>query len=123
VSIRRHPFVVRPEPTDEEDAMAKFVLVYKGGKMADTPAAQKKSMEQWMGWFGELGQAVVDGGAPFGGSASIDSNGKSSKTNGSGLSGYSIIEAKTIADATKKAKGCPVLTAGGSVEVYEALPM
>jgi hypothetical protein len=103
--------------------MAKFVLVYKGGKMAETPAAQKKAMEQWMGWFGQLGSAVVDGGAPFGGSASVDSSGKSSKTNGSGLTGYSILEAKTLTDATKHAKGCPVLTTGGSVEVYEALPM
>ena len=103
--------------------MSKFVLVYKGGGMAETSAAQKKVMEQWMNWFGELGQSVVDGGAPFGGSASIDSNGKSSKTNGSGLTGYSIIEAKTLTDATKKAKGCPVLDSGGTVEVYEALPM
>lgn len=103
--------------------MAKFVLVYKGGGMADTPEEQKKAMEQWMNWFGDLGRAVVDGGAPFGGSAGVDSNGKSSKGGPSGLTGYSIIETTSLADATKKAKGCPVLTSGGTVEVYEALPM
>ena len=103
--------------------MAKFVLVYKGGGMAETPAAQKKAMEQWGNWFGTLGKAVVDGGAPFGASSSIDSKGKSTKGNGAGLTGYSIIETTTLADATKKAKGCPVLTSGGTVEVYEALPM
>lgn len=103
--------------------MAKFVFVYKGGQMAETPAAQKKVMEQWMGWFGKLGKAVVDGGNPFGASTSVDGNGKSAKGNGSGLTGYSIIETTTLADATKKAKGCPVLTSGGTVEVYEALAM
>jgi hypothetical protein len=103
--------------------VAKFVLVYKGGGVAETPAAQKKVMEQWMNWFGDLGKSVVDAGAPFGASSSIDSAGKSANGNGAGLSGYSIIETTTLADATKKAKGCPVLSSGGTVEVYEALPM
>ena len=103
--------------------MAKFVLVYKGGAMAETPEEQKKSMDQWINWFGDLGNAVVDGGAPFGQSAGLDSKGKSSKGGASALTGYSIIETTSLADATKKAKGCPVLGSGGTVEVYEALPM
>ncbi|MGH3341095.1 MAG: YciI family protein [Propionibacteriaceae bacterium] len=39
------------------------------------------------------------------------------------MGGYSIINAESLAEATKKADGCPVLESGGSVEVYEALPM
>ena len=36
---------------DKEQAMSKFVLVYKGGGMATTEAEQQAVMAQWMGWF------------------------------------------------------------------------
>jgi hypothetical protein len=39
------------------------------------------------------------------------------------LTGYSIIEADSLSAAAKSAKGCPVLSGGGSIEVYEALPI
>jgi hypothetical protein len=104
--------------------MAKFVLAYTGGGgMADSPAEQQKVMEAWMNWFGTLGDSVVDGGAPFGPSASIAPDGAVSESPASQLTGYSIVSADSLADATTKAKGCPVLSSGGSVEVYEALPM
>jgi hypothetical protein len=41
----------------------------------------------------------------------------------SALTGYTILSADSLADAVDKAKGCPVLTSGGSVDVYEAMPM
>jgi hypothetical protein len=40
-----------------------------------------------------------------------------------GLGGYSIVTADDLAAAAEPAKGCPVLAAGGTVEVYEALDM
>lgn len=103
--------------------MAKFVLAYTGGGMAETPEEQQKVMEDWMNWFGGLGAAVVDGGAPFGAAATIAPDGATSDGGRSGLTGYSIIEAADVADASAKAKGCPVLASGGSVEVYEAMPI
>ena len=39
------------------------------------------------------------------------------------MSGYSVISANTLSDAAGKAKGCPVLAGGGTVEVYEAMPI
>ena len=104
--------------------MAKFVLIYTGGAgMAESPEEQQKAMEQWMTWFGGLGEAVVDPGAPFGPSATVASDGSTRDDGHSSLSGYSIVTADDLADATIKAKGCPVLAGGGSVEVYEALPI
>ena len=103
--------------------MAKFVLAYSGGAgMAASPAEQQKVMEAWMSWFGTLGDSVVDGGAPFGPSSRIAPDGSVSDATG-GLTGYSILSADSLGEATAKAKGCPVLSSGGSVEVYEALPM
>jgi len=100
--------------------MAKYVLVYKGGGgMAQDAAAQQQIMEQWGQWFGSLGDRVVDGGNPFGPSASIGSDGAVSNGGSTGLTGYSIIKGDSLQAATEAARGCPVLSAGGSVEVYE----
>jgi hypothetical protein len=102
--------------------MGNFVLAYKGGSMAETPEAQEAVMKAWMGWFGTLGSAVVDGGAPFGASTAVQADGsKGSAT--AGLTGYSVLQADILELAAKLASGCPVLAAGGTVEVYEALAM
>ena len=103
--------------------MAKYVLAYQGGSMAQTEAEQKAVMDQWVGWFGSLGAAVIDGGNPFGASKMIASDGSVHDGNGAALTGYSVIDAANLDDATTKAKGCPVLAAGGSVDVYEAIEM
>ena len=103
--------------------MAKFVLAYLGGGMPETEAEQQAVMTQWMNWFGELGAAVVDGGAPFGPSKRLEANGAVSDGGKAGLTGYSIIEAGSLDEAATKAKGCPVLSGGGSVEVYESMPI
>ena len=49
--------------------MAKFVYVFTGGQMAETPEAQEQAMQAWGAWFGTLGDSVTDMGNPFGGSA------------------------------------------------------
>ena len=102
--------------------MAKFVYVYIGGQMAETPAAQEQAMQAWGAWFGTLGDSVADMGNPFGNSATV-SSGSVADGGKSGAGGYSIVSADSLSDAAAKAKGCPVLAGGGTVEVYEAVPM
>jgi hypothetical protein len=102
--------------------MGKYVLAYKGGKMAETTAAQEAAMKAWMEWFGTLGSAVIDGGNPFGPSTAVQSDGSAAATT-AGLSGYSVLEADSLELAAKLAGGCPVLAGGGSVEVYETIAM
>ena len=103
--------------------MGKYVLTYRGGAMAKTEAEQKAQMEKWMHWFGGLGSSVVDAGGPFGHSRTISSSGSKADGGSAGLTGYSILEAGDLAEAVRKTKGCPVLDSGGSVEVYESMPM
>ena len=55
--------------------MAKFVYVYIGGQMAETPEAQEQAMQAWGAWFGTLGDSVADVGNPFGSSATVSSGG------------------------------------------------
>jgi hypothetical protein len=103
--------------------MPNFVLVYKGGAMGQSEAEQQQIMAQWGQWFGSLGQAIVDGGNPFGTSSSIGSDGSVKEGAASQLTGYSILKADDMSGATKMAKGCPVLSTGGSIEVYETFPV
>ena len=104
--------------------MAKFLYLYTGGQMAETPEAQEAAMQEWTNWFATLGNSVTDIGNPFGAGTTV-SNGSASDGGGgsSKLSGYSIINAESLADAASKANKCPVLQSGGTVEVYEALAM
>jgi hypothetical protein len=103
--------------------MPKYVFAYTGGSMPETEEQQKAVMDAWLGWFGQLGQAIVDGGAPFGPSSTVGPDGSVSGGGTSGLTGYSVIEVDSLDTAVAQAKGCPVLAAGGSVEVYESIPM
>ena len=83
--------------------MAKYLFVYHGGKKPDSDDEYKQVMDDWGAWFAGMGAAVVDGGNP--------------------ASGYSLIEADSDDDAIAKAKGCPILKSGGSVELAEAFDM
>lgn len=99
--------------------MANFLLIYKGGGMPATEAAQQASLAAWGAWFGGLGEAIVDGGNPCSASATVAANGAVSEGAASGVTGYSILKAGDLSSASSMAKGCPILTDGGSVEVYE----
>src|SRR6476659_4255541 len=103
--------------------MAKFVYLYTGGSMAETPEAQQQVMAAWGAWFGELGQAVIDGGDPFGASSTVGADGAVSSGGASGIGGYSLISADSLDAAVALSKGCPVLTSGGAVEIYETIAM
>jgi len=101
--------------------MAKYVLLYSGGSPGRTPAEQQQQMQAWGAWFGKLGKAVVDGGNPFSDKVkSVSSEGKVKEgPTGERASGYSIVEAGSVDEAAEFAKGCPVLTTGGRITVYE----
>ncbi len=98
--------------------MGKYVLVYQGGQMAETEAAQEAAMAAWGAWFSGLGAAVVDGGAPFGPGAAVGGG-----TARSALTGYSILAADSLDAAVGMASGCPIIDDGGSVDVYETIDL
>lgn len=103
--------------------MTKYLLSYHGGgAMPETEAETNEVMAAWGAWFESLGDAVVDGGNPIGSASSIAPDGSVSD-GGQGLSGYSIISADSMDAAVDAAKGCPVLTNGGTVGVNEAIDM
>ncbi len=105
--------------------MAKFLFVYHGGgRPPASKEEQAKAMAAWGEWFGSMGKSVINGGNPVGKSWTVKSDGSIVKDGGANpASGYSLIEAKDQDEAVKKAKGCPLLGSGGSVEVAEAIDM
>ena len=104
--------------------MAKYLFVYHGAKAPTNPDEVKKTMDAWGVWFGSIGAAVIDGGNPVGQSSTVKPDG--SLVTGGGAnpaSGYSLIEASSLEDAHHKARGCPLLKAGGTIEIAQAVDM
>jgi YCII-related domain len=103
--------------------MTNYLFAYRGGSMPADEAERAAVMERWGRWFGELGDAVVDGGNPFGASASVAADGSVGGNGASGLGGYSIVRAASLDAAAQLAQGCPLRAAGGAIDVYETIEM
>jgi len=103
--------------------MANYLLAYTGGPgMASTEAEREAAMAKWGQWFQGLGSAVVNPGNPLGASTSVGGSGANGAAT-SGLSGFSIVAADSLDAASELVKGCPVIEAGGNVDVYETIPI
>jgi hypothetical protein len=99
--------------------MADFVLLYSGGSMPETEEEQAQVMKAWDGWFHEIGGALKDGGNPFTPAAkTVAPDGAVSDAKPQ-ASGYSIVKAGSLDEATAIAKGSPVLQGGGTITIYE----
>ncbi len=104
--------------------MAKYLFVYHGGSQPETEEEVAAVMDAWGSWLGGLGAAVVDGGNPVGKSSTVNPDGSVSGDGGANpVSGYGIFDASDRDDAIAKAKGCPILQAGGSVELADIIDM
>lgn len=104
--------------------MPKYLFVYHGGSEPKSEAEYKEVMDDWGNWLGGMGAAVVDGGNPVGKSHTVHPDGKVTADGGSNpASGYGLFEADNDEDAIAKARACPILKAGGSVELAEAIDM
>ena len=102
--------------------MANYMFAYSGGNgVAADEAERDAQMAKWGQWFGQLGSAVVDGGAPTGTAKTVGTGGSVSDGGSRGLTGYSVVSAESLDAAVELAKGCPVLEVGGAVDVYEAI--
>ncbi|WP_166417200.1 YciI family protein [Cochlodiniinecator piscidefendens] len=100
--------------------MAQFLFVYHGGATPKDEAETAEVMAAWGAWFEGMGSAVVVPGAPVGMSQTVSATGVANDGGSNPASGYTVIEATSIDDATAHAKNCPMVVNGsGSVEVAE----
>jgi hypothetical protein len=105
--------------------MSEFTYLFRGRDTTASPEQMQKTMEKWVIWFKDLGAKghLKDPGHP------LEHNGKvvkgKQKIVNDGpyaeakdvVGGYIVIEAKDLDHAVELSKGCPILEAGGSVEV------
>jgi hypothetical protein len=99
--------------------MGKYVFIYYAGA-----GSKGGSAEAWGKWFGGLGDKLVDGGNPFAEGGQAVHQGGVMAVQGKPATGYSIVTAASMDEATKLAQGCPLMSEkDGAVCVYEALPM
>jgi len=100
--------------------MGKYVYIYYDGGDAKNAG----DMDAWTAWFGKLGNKLVDGGNPFAeGGKAVTKDGVM-PVRDMPVTGYSIVEAKSMEEATELAQGCPLMGSDkAAVCIYEALPM
>ena len=104
--------------------MKKFIFAYHGGgDMPSDPAEIEQVMTAWQNWFEGMGDAVVDPGNPAGPSKTVSADGTEDNGGANPITGYSIVNATDIDAAVAMARGCPILSSNGSIEVAEAIPM
>lgn len=104
--------------------MTQFIFAYHGGKTPETPEDNEKVMAAWGAWFGNLGDAIVQPGAPLGMSKTVSGTGVTNDGGANPISGYSVVNAADMDAAVTMAKDCPMVVDGsGSVEVAELFEM
>jgi len=111
--------------------MKDFLFVFRSNGIPDASPDEMQAMtKRWMDWIGGIaaqnklgdrgnrlfpsGKVVKPG--------NIITDGPYSEIKES-IGGYSIVKANSIEEAAELAKGCPVFTIGGNVEVREILEM
>jgi len=107
--------------------MAKFIYLYRGPAtaMSDlTPEQGAERMAAFGAWMENVGGGLVDVGSPFGSSGSVRDDGTEGAAGD--LTGYSIVEARDLAEAKALTDGLPFLSGSDgecAVEIFELLPM
>lgn len=104
--------------------MPEFLFAYHGGTIPESKEEGEKAMAAWGQWFGDMGEAVVNGGNPVGQSMTVAASGVSEDGGANPISGYTIVTADTAEAACAMAAGCPMVADGtGSVEVAPLIEM
>ncbi len=102
--------------------MPQFIFAYHGGKKPESEAAMAEVMAKWNAWIEKYKTELVNPGNPAGPSKTVSSKGVTDDGGANPLSGFSIVETKTMDDAIKVAKDCPILDEG-TVEIAELMAM
>jgi hypothetical protein len=98
--------------------MNKYLFVVYGST-AESERDRAAGMAEMAGWYKSLGSALLDPGAPFTRSKTVSQNGLENGANGLNASGYNMVQAASLDEATALAKGCPLLKHGRRITVFE----
>jgi hypothetical protein len=106
----------------KETFVTKFLLLYRADQSAaeqmaaGTPEQQQAGMAAWMTWATKAGPAIVDLGSPVAPAGGTTVSGDS-------VGGFSILQAESAEALRAVLEGHPHTAQGGTIEVYECLPI
>lgn len=103
--------------------MPQYVIVYLGGNPPSTPEEGQRHFAEYREWLSSLGGSVVSPMNPFKDTHTVGPDGRVSRGGATSMSGYTIVEADSMAAALAIAGSCPFLDIGGSLEVSELVRM
>ena len=95
--------------------MANYLFVFRGKLEHGSPATRD---EAWNSWFSQLGAAVVEWGHRVRRSTRVRAD-HAIEEPSEPLTGFIVVKADSLDEAQALAGGCPILQAGGAVEVGE----
>jgi hypothetical protein len=114
--------------------MKEFVFIYRNYENAaekPSPEEMQASMAEWMSWFGSIaaqnklasyGNRLSPAGANTVRPGNVVTDGPYTEIK-EFITGFSIVKADTLEEATELAKGCPIYKVGGTVEVRTVMDM
>lgn len=111
--------------------MSEFVYLYRGGTRPESASEGEAVMQKWVTWLKDLagkghikdqGQPLEHEGKVVRGRGGVVSDGPYAESKDL-VSGYTLVQAKDLAQAAELADGCPVLERGGTVEVRPIMQM
>jgi hypothetical protein len=110
--------------------MSQFVYLFRASEAErqehmGTPERAQQSMQAWLSWIRELeaNGHLKDPGQPLEGTGKVVRGKKKVVTDGPFVevkdlvAGFTIVEARDLAQAVELSKGCPILNGEGSVEI------
>jgi hypothetical protein len=98
-----------------------LVSYYGGGGPPSSPEAAQQMLAAFQAWVSEVGDAMIDPGAPLGPGRSVAASGVGD--GGSGPAGYSLIRANDLDAAVALVTGHPFVARGGTLIVSEAVSL
>ncbi len=114
--------------------MNEFLLIFRrdfnSAGIQPSPEQLQNMMKEWQNWMGNIAaqNKLVNAGNRLSADGKVVKSGDV-VTNGpyveikEAIGGYTIIRAGSLEEAAEVAKGCPILSIGGNVEVRSIIQM
>jgi hypothetical protein len=111
--------------------MSEFLYLYRGAQRPASPQEAQHTMQKWMTWLQDLSAKghIKDNGQPLEPIGKLVSGKQKTVTDGPFaetkdlVGGFSIVEARDLAEAAELSKGCPIFERDGFVEVRPVMKM
>jgi hypothetical protein len=101
--------------------MARFLITYHdGSEMPADPAMREKMMNAFTAWAAEVGEKMIDPGAPVGPAKTVNSDGVKDGEPG-GVGGYTLLSADSLDGAVGLVRNHPFISRGGTLRVSEVM--